>query len=83
MSFQLKHMVLYVNPFKNEINNWMKAEGYMIWYKDNSDTVYVKKGIIKVTIMEGAFVLLKDIHLSLRRLEKFISIILKKIFLKK
>ena len=24
------HGALYVNPFKNEINNWMKAEGYMI-----------------------------------------------------
>ena len=77
------HGALYVNPFKNEINNWMNAEGYKIWYKDNSDTVYVKRGSIKLTIIENAFLLLKNIHLSLRRLEKFISIILKKIFLKK
>jgi uncharacterized repeat protein (TIGR04076 family) len=32
----------YVNPFMNEINKWMKNNGYVIYCNDVSDTVYKK-----------------------------------------
>lgn len=32
----------YVNPHLREINAWMQAHGYVRWYRDGSDTVYVR-----------------------------------------
>ncbi len=37
------HSKRYKNPYLKEIQNWMKDNGYKIWYKDQSDTVYIKK----------------------------------------
>jgi FkbM family methyltransferase len=31
----------YQNPFLKEIEGWMRSNGYRIWYKDKSDTVYI------------------------------------------
>lgn len=35
----------YKNPFSNEIALWMKANNYKVWYKDKSDTIYLKSEI--------------------------------------
>lgn len=63
--FVLKHMVSrpavisvelrtkhYVNPFLNEIQMWMDTNGYETWYIEKSDTVYIKKGLFKLTFFE-------------------------------
>ena len=34
------HGKRYVNPYRAEIDAWMRAEGYGAWYRDDSDTVY-------------------------------------------
>ncbi len=39
------HGKYYTNPFINEIKNWMMRENYITWYKDGSDTVFVRKNI--------------------------------------
>jgi FkbM family methyltransferase len=39
------HGKYYTNPFINEIIAWMQKENYVIWYKDRSDTVFVRKDI--------------------------------------
>lgn len=36
------HGKRYVNPFRAEIEGWMRAEGYGAWYRDDSDTVFRK-----------------------------------------
>src|SRR5512133_2367754 len=37
----------YRNPYLAEIESWMKREGYRVWYRDRSDTVYVREGVVR------------------------------------
>jgi FkbM family methyltransferase len=37
------HGKKYRNPFAGEIQQWMNDNGYRVWYRDKSDTVYVRK----------------------------------------
>ncbi|MEO8765119.1 MAG: FkbM family methyltransferase [Ginsengibacter sp.] len=39
------HGKYYTNPFITEITNWMTRENYVSWYKDASDTIFVRKDI--------------------------------------
>ncbi|WP_083499430.1 FkbM family methyltransferase [Thioalkalivibrio nitratireducens] len=63
--FVLKHMTsrptmisvethggAYTNPYLREIRHWMERNGYTIWYKDRSDSVYVRRGEIAVTPLD-------------------------------
>jgi FkbM family methyltransferase len=38
------HGKRYRNPFMREIEHWTRANGYRVWYRDKSDTVYVREG---------------------------------------
>jgi FkbM family methyltransferase len=35
----------YRNPFLKEIEEWMLSNGYVFWYRDRSDTVYLHKRV--------------------------------------
>lgn len=39
------HGKYYTNPFITEITTWMSKENYVIWYKDRSDTVFVRENV--------------------------------------
>ncbi|HET9135715.1 MAG TPA: hypothetical protein VFO76_03690, partial [Candidatus Kapabacteria bacterium] len=39
------HGKQYKNPFTKEISDWMNHNKYKIWYRDKSDTVYIKTSI--------------------------------------
>jgi FkbM family methyltransferase len=39
------HSKAYINPNLHLINAWMKANSYVMWYQDLSDTVYVKSAL--------------------------------------
>lgn len=41
------HGKAYVNPFMSEISAWLDSNNYIIWYKDLSDSIYVKKGLLQ------------------------------------
>jgi len=41
------HGKYYTNPFIREIRDWMGKENYIPWYKDGSDTVFIKNGLFK------------------------------------
>jgi len=62
------HGKYYVNPFIKEIEAWLVKENYTAWYKDRSDTVYVKNGLLTPTFAENATTLLT---LSKIRWKKF------------
>jgi FkbM family methyltransferase len=64
------HGGYYINPHIEDIKMWMDEYNYVLWFKDNSDSVYVKKHIIKVEINEILFLMLKNIHLIFRRYRK-------------
>lgn len=46
------HGKYYTNPFINEIESWMLKENYVTWYKDLSDTVFIKKDLLKPNLSE-------------------------------
>lgn len=63
--FVIKHMIsrpniisiethgkYYTNPNIDKITTWMTENNYIKWYKDESDTVYVKNGIFQITLKE-------------------------------
>lgn len=41
------HGKAYTNPFINEILGWMEKNEYITWYKDLSDTIFIKKGLFE------------------------------------
>ena len=50
------HGKKYVNPFIKQIEEWLSKNDYKVWFKDKSDTVYIKKTIdIKRSIWENLF----------------------------
>jgi len=47
------HGKYYVNPFIKEIEAWLVKENYITWYKDRSDTIYVKNGLLNPSFSEN------------------------------
>ena len=76
------HGAIYVNPHLNQIQEWMKRNGYALWYKDNSDTIFVKPDKIKIDWKDKTNLLFTTIHLAIRRTRKQLKRFLKEVFLK-
>ena len=66
------HGKYYLNPFLKEIMNWMREHQYILWYKNNSDSVYIREGAFPITMWEKIWLRLKETHLQLRRLKRWI-----------
>ncbi|TRX60868.1 FkbM family methyltransferase [Fulvivirga sp. M361] len=64
------HGKYYINPKLKEIEDWMEQNGYIIWYKDRSDTVYIKKELHHPSVFENIKVGMFNIYLRLRRAKK-------------
>jgi len=63
------HGKYYINSKISEINTWMAKNDYLIWYKDKSDTVYVKRGTFPISIFENISLLIANLSLSLVRIK--------------
>lgn len=61
------HGKSYINPFHKEILTWMDQNNYQIWYKDNSDTVFIKTGLFKLNMAEKTSLIYKNFRLAWRR----------------
>lgn len=72
------HGGAYINPYIDELISWMKENGYAIWYKDKSDSVYVRRDIISPSLSEKISLFFMDIAIQLKALKKRLSIIRKK-----
>ncbi|QKG58494.1 FkbM family methyltransferase [Hymenobacter sp. BRD128] len=46
------HGKYYTNPFLPEITSWLKEHNYVSWYKDGSDSVYIKNGLFPVSLLD-------------------------------
>jgi len=64
------HGGAYVNPYLSDIEAWMDREGYRVWYKGKTDTVYVKSDAIAVTAGEQVALAMMDVRIRLRRARK-------------
>ena len=67
------HGKFYVNPFLKDIKNWMKENDYQVWFKDNSDTVFCKKGLFNLSLKEKMTLSLAMINVWFRRNKKYIK----------
>lgn len=39
----------YVNPHLPQIKDWMQSQGYSLWYRDKSDSVYIQSKLLVLT----------------------------------
>lgn len=60
------HGGMYINPFIRQITDWLEQNNYDIWYKDKSDSVYLKKGAVKTSLLDKIKLFFTDIYLKLR-----------------
>lgn len=61
------HGKRYINPFIREITDWMRENDYEIWYKDDSDSVYIRKGLFSIGAAERFRLLLTNWRLAWKR----------------
>ena len=84
--YVLKHMVsrpkvislethggAYRNPYRDEITQWMRGNSYLLWYKDSSDSVYVRTGHVQVTIWDRVGVMMANLRILGESLRKRLS----------
>lgn len=64
------HGKYYTNPYFEQIDQWMKANGYKLWYKDKSDSVYFRGELIKASTLDSFYLFVKNLQLKLRRLRR-------------
>ncbi len=64
------HGKYYTNPFINEIEAWMTRENYVTWYKDLSDTVFIKKNLLQPDLSEIVSTRLALLKLSWKKLKR-------------
>lgn len=64
------HGKYYTNPFIREINAWMDATGYKIWYKDASDTVFVKEENFSISPADRLETYLTELKISWKKFKR-------------
>lgn len=85
--FVIKHMVsrptvlaiethgkYYINPYLENILAWAKDNHYNVWYKDKSDTVFVRDDLVSVTAFESFMIEFVNIKLKLISMKKYLKI---------
>ncbi|MFW2332027.1 MAG: FkbM family methyltransferase [Nitrospinota bacterium] len=64
------HGELYINPYINQLKEWLDNQNYTLWFKDKSDSIYVLKDEIYLTFSDKMHLLFTDILLVTRRARK-------------
>lgn len=64
------HGKYYTNPKLNEILEWMELNDYAIWYKGDSDTVFLKSGICRISLAEKIGIILKNISIRMIKMKR-------------
>jgi hypothetical protein len=64
---------IYKNPYISEIKQWMKSNNYTLWYKNKSDSVYVLKDSINLTLIDEIKLFITDIKIFIKSIKKRIS----------
>ncbi len=67
------HGKAYVNPYMPEISKWMKENGYSIWYKNGTDSVYLKGGVIKFSLVDKARLRIQNVAIAFLRYKRLIK----------
>ena len=67
------HGGIYINPYINNILEWISKNNYEIYYKTNTDTIFVKKGKYKISFKDKFFLKIDNLFISVRRIRKKIK----------
>lgn len=64
------HGKYYSNPYLPEILQWMKEHNYALWYKDNSDSVFVRKDVFLPQLRDKLETRLAEWKIKWKKLKK-------------
>ena len=64
------HGKYYINPFINEIKAWMEKENYAVWYKDRSDTIFIRSEFLEPTLGERISTFLALARIRWKKIKK-------------
>ncbi|MDY6978871.1 MAG: FkbM family methyltransferase [Pseudomonadota bacterium] len=64
------HGGLYSNPFMLEMNSWFDQNGYKLWYRDGSDSIYIKNELFNLSYFDKTKSYLYGIYLRYKSLRK-------------
>jgi FkbM family methyltransferase len=67
------HGAIYVNPYFNKIQQWMRDNGYKLWYQDKSDSIYVNDSVIQLNALDKLLFILYKVYLNIRRQKKILK----------
>jgi FkbM family methyltransferase len=63
------HGKYYTNPFIKEINEWTKANRYKTWYKDGSDTVFIREELFRPSAADSLTTKLTELKIRWKKLK--------------
>lgn len=67
------HGKFYTNPFMREIDQWVMTNKYELWYKDGSDSVFIKKGLFEISNFEKVMLIIRSLRIKMRKLKKILK----------
>ncbi|MCK5324994.1 MAG: FkbM family methyltransferase [Woeseiaceae bacterium] len=67
------HGAVYKNPYLDDIEAWMQSNGYEVFFKDRSDSVYVRAGRINLSIGDNVALIWRNLMLALHRFRKRVT----------
>ncbi len=76
------HGGMYVNPYLKELIEWLRKNNYVLWYKDKSDSVFVLRDTIPVTVIDKIIIFKSNLLIAFKSKKKRLSKIVKKFFKK-
>ena len=74
------HGGMYVNPYLDKLQEWMDENNYLLLYKDMSDSVFVLRGTISVSVINRIGLLRSNLVIAFKSKKKKLSKIIKKLF---
>lgn len=63
----------YTNPFLKNILEWMSKNNYRIWYKNVSDTVFVRNDVFKQNIQDSVTLKVSEGALALQKIKRSLT----------
>lgn len=63
------HGKSYTNPYIGEILSWIKENDYKVWYKDKSDTVFIKNGLFRISLLDKIKLIMYEFYLKWRKIK--------------
>jgi FkbM family methyltransferase len=64
------HGGMYINPYLNDILKWTDDNNYILWYKNNSDSIFVQKNVISVSLVDRIKIVYSEIIIFIKSVRK-------------